>query len=102
MKISIVHPRISIFQKNYAFRKSRVWQPISVLTVAAWLEEQGGWELQYIDAHAEDWGDAEVARRVREFGPDVLYFSSERTDGWEVPIPDLGYVDEFFATMFGS
>jgi len=41
MKISIVHPRISIFQKNYAFRKSRVWQPISVLTVAAWLEKQG-------------------------------------------------------------
>ena len=102
MKISLVHPRLGVFQKNYAYRKNRIWQPISVATVAAWLEREGGWEIQYIDAHAMDWDDAETARRVREFAPDVLYFSSERTDGWEVPIPDLAYVDQFFATLFES
>lgn len=102
MKISIVNPRIPVFQRNYAFRKTRRWQPLSTTIVAAWLEQQGGWEIQFLDAHVMGWTDAETAARVREFAPDVLYYSSERTDAWELPIPDLTYVDNFFATLFGG
>ncbi len=102
MKISIVNPAIPVFQRNYAFRKTRRWQPLSTAIVAGWLEQQGGWEIQFLDAHVMDWSDAETARRIREFAPDVLYYSSERTDAWELPIPDLAYVDDFFRTLFAS
>jgi len=102
MKISIVNPHIPVFQRNYAFRKTRRWQPLSTAIVAAWLEQQGGWEIQFLDAHVMDWSDAETARRIREFAPDVLYYSSERTDAWELPIPDLAYVDDFFRTLFAD
>jgi radical SAM superfamily enzyme YgiQ (UPF0313 family) len=102
MRISIVNPRLTVFQRDYAFRKSRRWQPLSTAIVAGWLEKQGGWEIQFLDAHAMDWSDAETAARVREFAPDVLYYSSDRTDAWELPIPDLRYVDDFFATLFAG
>ncbi|MGQ0553335.1 MAG: B12-binding domain-containing radical SAM protein [Planctomycetota bacterium] len=102
MKISIVNPRIPVFQRNYAFRKTRRWQPLSTAIVAAWLEQQGGWEIQFLDAHVMDWSDAETVRRIHEFAPDVLYYSSERTDAWELPIPDLKYVDDFFVALFGG
>jgi len=100
MKISIVNPTIPVFQDGFAFRKTRRWQPLSTAIVAGWLEQRGGWEIQFLDAHVMDWSDEEVARRVRAFGPDVLYYSSERTDAWELPIPNLRYVDDFFATLF--
>lgn len=100
MKITLVNPHIPVFQRNYAFRKTRRWQPLSTAIVAAWLEQQGGWEIQFLDAHVMDWSDREVARRIRDFAPDVLYYSSERTDAWELPIPDLKYIDDFFATLF--
>ena len=29
MKISIVNPHIPVFRRNYAFRKTRKWQPLS-------------------------------------------------------------------------
>ena len=99
MKITIVNPSIPVFQRNYAFRKTRRWQPLSTAIVAAWLEQRGGWEIQFLDAHVMDWSDAETARRIHEFAPDVLYYSSERTDAWELPIPDLAYVDIFFRTL---
>ncbi|MBI4880950.1 MAG: cobalamin B12-binding domain-containing protein [Planctomycetes bacterium] len=97
MKISIVNPHIPVFQRDYAFRKTRRWQPLSTAIVAAWLERQGGWQIQFLDAHVMDWDAAEVVRRVRDFAPDVLFYSSERTDAWELPIPDLGYIEHFFA-----
>jgi radical SAM superfamily enzyme YgiQ (UPF0313 family) len=100
MKISIVNPAIPVFQRNYAFRKTRRWQPLSTAIVAGWLEQQGGWELQFLDAHVMGWSDAETSRRIREFAPDVLYYSSERTDAWELPIPDLAYVEDFFGVLF--
>jgi len=99
VKISIVNPAIPVFQRNYAYRKTRKWQPLSTAIVAAWLEQQGGWEIQFLDAHVMDWSDQETARRVHEFGPDVLYYSSERTDAWELPIPDLAYITDFFETL---
>ena len=100
MKISIVNPTIPVFQEGFAFRKTRRWQPLSTAIVAGWLEQLGSWEIQFLDAHVMDWNDDELARRIREFGPDVLYYSSERTDAWELPIPNLKYVDDFFATLF--
>jgi len=100
MKISIVNPHIPVFQRNYAYRKTRRWQPLSTAIVAAWLEQQGGWEIQFLDAHVMDWSDEETAERVREFDPDVVYYSSERTDAWELPIPDLSYIEDFFTTLF--
>jgi anaerobic magnesium-protoporphyrin IX monomethyl ester cyclase len=100
MRISIVNPRLPIFQRHYAFRKSRRWQPLSTAIVAAWLEKRGGFEIQFLDAHAMDWSDAETAARIREFSPDVLYYSSDRTDAWELPIPDLAYVEGFFRELF--
>ncbi len=102
MKISIVNPHIPVFQRNYAFRKTRRWQPLSTAIVAGWLERHGGFEIQFIDAHVMDWDDAEVVRRVREFGPDVLYYSTERTDAWELPIPDTSYIEGFFAELARS
>jgi anaerobic magnesium-protoporphyrin IX monomethyl ester cyclase len=96
MKISIVNPHIPVFRRNYAFRKTRRWQPLSTAIVAAWLEQHGGFEIQFIDAHVLDLDDAAVARQVRAFGPDILYYSSERTDAWELPIPDTSYVQNFF------
>jgi len=100
MKISIVNPFIPVFQRNYAYRKTRLWQPLSTAIVAAWLEQQGGWEIQFLDAHVMCWSVDETVARVREFGPDVLYYSSERTDAWELPIPDLSYITDFFARLF--
>lgn len=100
MKISIVNPAIPVFQRNYAYRKTRRWQPLSTAIVAAWLEQNGDWEIQFLDAHVMDWSDQETARRIREFGPDVLYYSSERTDAWELPIPDVSYITDFFETLF--
>ena len=102
VKLSIVNPRLSVFQRHYAFRKSRRWQPLSTAIVASWAEEHGGFEIQFLDAHAMDWSDSETAERIRKFAPDVLYYSSDRTDAWELPIPDLKYVDDFFATLFSS
>ncbi len=100
MKISIVNPYIRVFQRNYAFRKTRNWQPLSTAIVAAHLEARGGWEIQFLDAHVLGLSDEETARRIREFGPDVLYYSSERTDAWELPIPDTSYISDFFARLF--
>ncbi len=99
MRISIVNPTIPVFQRGYAFRKTRRWQPLSTAIVAGWLEDQGGWEIQLLDAHVLDMDDAETARQVADFAPDVLYYSSERTDAWELPIPDLAYVEGFFAAL---
>jgi len=100
VKISIVNPFIPVFQRNYAFRKTRRWQPLSTAIVAAWLEQRDGnpWEIQFLDAHVMDWSTDETCRKVAEFGPDVLYYSSERTDAWELPIPDLSYIRSFFDT----
>ena len=39
---------------------------------------------------------------IRAFDPDVLYYSSERTDAWELPIPDLSYITDFFGTLFSG
>ncbi len=100
MKISIVNPAIPVFQRNYAFRKARKWQPLSTAIVAGWLEQQGGWEIQFLDPHALGWSDGQTVEHIRRFAPDVLYYSSERTDAWELPIPDLAYVDRFFAALF--
>ena len=102
MKISIVNPHIPVFRRNYAFRKTRKWQPLSTAIVAAWLEQQGGWEIQFLDAHVMDWNDTETIRRIREFAPDVLYYSSERTDAWELPIPDTSYIEDFFRDLFAG
>lgn len=102
MKISIVNPVIPVFQRNYAYRKTRLWQPLSTAIVASWLEQQGGWEIQFIDAHVMNWSDAEVVKRIQEFEPDVLYYSSERTDAWELPIPDLEYITDFFGALSDS
>ena len=95
MKISLVNPYIPVFQRNYAYRKTRKWQPLSIAIVAQWLEDHG-WEIQFLDAHVLDMDDKETARQVAEFGPDVLYYSTERTDAWELPIPDTSYVENFF------
>lgn len=100
MKITIVNPFIPVFQRNYAYRKTRRWQPLSTAIVAGWLEQQGGWEIQFLDAHVMDWSDEETAARIRAFGPDVLYYSSERTDAWELPIPDTTYISRFFEVLF--
>lgn len=97
MRISIVNPHIPVFRRKFAFRKTRRWQPLSTAIVAAWLERRGDVEIQFLDAHVMDWDDEETARRVAEFRPDVLYYSSERTDAWELPIPDTGYIENFFA-----
>ncbi|MFT7464346.1 MAG: anaerobic magnesium-protoporphyrin IX monomethyl ester cyclase [Pseudohongiellaceae bacterium] len=106
MKISIVNPFIPVFQRNYAYRKTRRWQPISTAIVAAWLEEQqhpsGPWEIQFLDAHVMGWSHEELAERVRSFDPDVLYFSTERTDAWELPIPDLSYITDSFEVLFAD
>lgn len=102
MKISIVNPYIPVFQRNYAFRKTRNWQPLSTAIVAGWLEQQGGWEIQFLDAHVMGWSDAETAVKIREFAPDVLYYSSERTDAWELPIPDTSYISNFFDELFSD
>ena len=106
MKISIVNPFIPVFQRNYAYRKTRRWQPISTAIVAAWLEQQnhaeGPWEIQFLDAHVMDWSNAEVAERVRSFDPDILYYSTERTDAWELPIPDLSYINDSFEALFSD
>src|SRR5262245_38227258 len=96
MRISLVNPHIPVFQRNYAFRKTRRWQPLSIAIVASWLEQRGGFDIQLLDAHVMDWDDVETARRVAEFGPDVLLYSSERTDAWELPIPDTSYIESFF------
>ncbi len=101
MKISIVNPHIPVFQRNYAFRKTRRWQPLSTAIVAAWLEARG-WEIDFVDAHVEDLDDATVVRRVKEFAPDVLYYSTERTDAWELPIPDTAYIEGFFREAEGQ
>ena len=95
MKISLVNPYIPVFQRNYAYRKTRKWQPLSVAIVAKWLEDNG-WDIQLIDAHVLDWDDARTAKEVAAFAPDVLYYSTERTDAWELPIPDTSYVESFF------
>jgi anaerobic magnesium-protoporphyrin IX monomethyl ester cyclase len=102
MKISIVNPTIPVFQRNYAYRKTRLWQPLSTAIVASWLEHQGGWEIQFVDAHVMGWTDAQAAAKVREFEPDVLYYSSERTDAWELPIPDLAYITQFFDALLAT
>lgn len=102
MKISLINPTIPVFQRNYAFRKTRNWQPLSMAIVAGWLEERGGWEIQFLDAHVMGWSDAETASRIREFDPDVVLYSSERTDAWELPIPDTSYITNFFAELFGD
>ena len=99
MKISIVNPVIPVFQRGYAFRKSRKWQPLSPAIVGAFLEQQGGWEIQFIDAHVEELPEEETIRRVREFAPDVVYYSSERTDAWELPIPDTSYMIGFLGRL---
>jgi len=102
MKISIVNPYIPVFQRNYAFRKTRNWQPLSTAIVAGWLEQHGDWEIQFLDAHVMDWSDEQTAEAIRAFDPDVLYYSSERTDAWELPIPDLSYITNFFSTLFSG
>ena len=99
MRISIVNPYIPVFQRGYAFRKTRRWQPLSTAIVAAWLREQGGWEIQFLDAHVHDWDEATTVAKVREFSPDVVLYSTERTDAWELPIPDTSYVERFFAEL---
>lgn len=99
MRISIVNPRIPVFQRGYAFRKTRLWQPLSTAIVASWLRDQGGWEVQFLDAHVHDMSTAEAVAAVRDFDPDVLYYSSERTDAWELPIPDTAYIEEFFTEL---
>lgn len=98
MKLSIVNPLIPVFQRGLAFRKTRRWQPLSMATVAAWAVARGI-EVQFIDAHALGLDDAEVVRQVGTFLPDVLLYSSERTDAWEIPIPDTGYVERFFSAL---
>ena len=102
MKITILNPTIPLFQRNYAFRKTRSWQPLSTAIVAGWLREQGDWEIQFLDAHVFGLSDEETARQIREFGPDVLYYSSERTDAWELPVPDTSYITNFFSTLYAS
>jgi len=98
MKISIVNPYIPMFQRNYAFRKTRRWQPLSTAIVAGWCESRG-WEVQFLDAHVMDEDDAKTVARVKEFGPDILYYSTERTDAWELPIPDTRYIENFFEEL---
>lgn len=95
MKISLVNPRIPDYRRNHTLRQPRHWQPLAMAIVARWLE-QHEFDIQFIDALVMDLDDAETARLVHGFAPDILYYSSERTDAWELPIPDTGYIEAFF------
>lgn len=73
MKLSLVFPSwcgsFGIYSR--VAHKASSFPPLNLAIIAA-LARQSGWECQIIDAEVEQLEDAEVLRRVRAFGPDLI------------------------------
>jgi radical SAM superfamily enzyme YgiQ (UPF0313 family) len=81
---------VNPFQGDLVQRKgriyTRVWPPLDLAYCAAVLERDG-LEVAIVDAHAEQLGPEDVAKRARGF--DKVFVTSTSLDRWQCPQLDL-------------
>ncbi len=93
MKVLLINP----FQVDLINTKGRIynraWTPIDLANCGALLEKEG-LGVSILDANAEQYGPAEVAKRVA--GYDKIFITSTSLDRWQCPYLDL---DPFLKTV---
>lgn len=73
MKLSLLFPswHLEFGSFSRAARKVSTFPPLNLCIVAA-IAERAGWEVELIDAHIEQLGQAELVERVKSFDPDLI------------------------------
>ncbi|MHC4942403.1 MAG: B12-binding domain-containing radical SAM protein [Planctomycetota bacterium] len=95
MKIFLLNSDPPFFKKGVALRRNRVWPPITLAIIAQGLE-QAGHDIRLVDANATHLKNRKVLREIELFKPDLLIYSSDRHDAWQLPLPSHAYIEEFF------
>ena len=95
MKVFLFNPEPPYFRRGLVLRRNRIFPPISLAIIARVLEEAGH-EVLLLDANALHIRDRDAFREVRRFRPDLLIYSSDRHDAWQLPVPSHDYIAAFF------
>jgi len=98
MKIFLLNPEPPYFRKRFVMRRNRVWPPITLAIIANSLE-QSGHDIRLMDANALHKKNSEIIQELRSFNPEMLIYSSDRHDAWQLPVPDNGYIKKFFSDL---
>jgi radical SAM superfamily enzyme YgiQ (UPF0313 family) len=98
MKVFLLNPETPHFQRRFVMRRNRIFPPISLAIIAQGLERSGH-DIRLLDANARQLKNAQVVREISRFRPDLLIYSSDRHDAWQLPVPDHGYMKSFFKAL---
>ena len=96
MRIFLLNPEPPYYRRGLVLRRNRVWPPISLAIIAAGLEKAGH-DVRLHDANVSRWSNRRIMDELSAYGPDLLIFSTDRHDAWQLPVPDHGYIEQFFA-----
>jgi radical SAM superfamily enzyme YgiQ (UPF0313 family) len=98
MKIFLLNPEPPYYRSRLVMRRNRVWPPITLAIIANGLE-LAGHDVRLLDANALHKKNPEIVKAIRSFAPDLLIYSSDRHDAWQLPVPDNGYIEAFFKAL---
>jgi anaerobic magnesium-protoporphyrin IX monomethyl ester cyclase len=97
MKILLVNPEWSSIYTNRVYRERVLarFQPLNLLSLAAYLLRDGGFDVEVIDLEIELLSDAQLLRRIARSGPDLvgLYASTptiQRAHGIASIVKNIG------------
>ncbi len=101
MRVFVLNSYPPFFRSGVVHRRTRVWPPITLGIVASALD-LAGHEIRFLDAYALQMADEEVVLEIERFRPDVLLFSSDRHDAWQMTLPNHGHICSFFEAYENS
>lgn len=101
MRIFLLNPEPPYYQGRLVMRRNRVFPPITLAIIAQGLE-RAGHDIRLMDANALHLGDKEILAEIQSFKPDLLIYSSDRHDAWQLPLPDHKYMEDFFRAYSGK
>jgi len=100
MKIFLLNPEPPYFKSRLVMRRNRIFPPITLAIIAKALEEEGH-DIRLVDANALHLKEDDILGHILEFKPDLLIYSSDRHDAWQLPVPSNTYISEFLEAFAG-
>ncbi len=99
-KILLLNPQTPYYEMRLMKRPSRVWQPISLGSIASLLEAEGR-DFELLDANAMGMAPDAVAEHTQAYGPDIVVMNSAQHDRWQNPIPTVDHVLDMVTKLDG-
>ncbi len=101
MKIFLFNPEPPYFKRGLVMRRNRLFPPITLAIIAQGLERSGH-DILLQDANALGLKNRDILKELRRFRPDLLIYSTDRHDAWQLPVPSHGYIEAFFEGLGGN